>query len=80
MDKSYYTWNFFNDDASNGYYPEMDYEFGNPIGNYYNIQDSVYARQFENATVVANISPSVTSTVEIDGSSYEIGTRTGLVI
>ncbi|MFA5102307.1 MAG: putative glycoside hydrolase, partial [Candidatus Thermoplasmatota archaeon] len=31
MSKSYYGWNFFDDDASHGWYPEMDYKFGNPI-------------------------------------------------
>jgi len=80
MQKSYYAWNFFRDDASHGWYPEMDYEFGEPIGDYYNVQGSVYARQFENATVAANISPSTTYTVVIDGTSYEIGTRSGLII
>jgi len=80
MQKSYYAWNFFSDDASHGWYPEMDHEFGNPIGEYYNVQGSVYARQFENATVVANISPSTTYTVVIDGSSYTIGPRIGLIL
>ena len=80
INKSYYGWNFFDDDASHGWYPEMDYEFGNPIGDYYNIQGSVYARQFENATVVANISPSTTYTIVLNGTSYTIGSRSALII
>ena len=80
MNNSYFAWNFFGDDASNGYYPEMDYEFGNPIGDYYNVQGSVYARQFENATVVANIAASTTYTVEIGGISYELAGRSALII
>ena len=69
MDTSYYAWNFFGDDASNGYYSEMDYEFGDPIGDYTNIQESVYVHQFENATVVVNISPTLIHTVDIGGNS-----------
>jgi len=80
IENSYYAWNFYQDDASHGYYPEMDYEFGNPIGDYYNIVGSVYARQFENATVVANISPSSSYTIEIGGNTYQIGSRSGLII
>jgi hypothetical protein len=80
MDKSYYAWNFFNEDASHGWYPEMDHEFGNPVGEYYNVQGSIYARNFENATVVANISPSTTYTISIGGTSYQIGPRTGMII
>jgi hypothetical protein len=80
MNKSYYGWNFFDDDASHGWYPEMDYEFGNPVGEYYKIQGSVYARQFENATVVANISPSTTTTITLNGTSYTIGCRTALIL
>jgi hypothetical protein len=80
LNKSYYGWNFFDDDASHGWYPEMDYEFGNPVGDYYQIQGSVYARHFENATVVANISPSTTYTITINGESYTIGSRTALII
>jgi hypothetical protein len=80
IENSYYAWNFYQDDASHGYYPEMDYEFGNPIGDYYNIVGSVYARQFENATVVANIAHSLSYTIEIDGNSYQIGSRSALII
>jgi hypothetical protein len=80
MTKSFYGWNFFDDDSSRGWFPEMDYEFGNPIGDYYKIQGSVYARQFQNATVVANISPSTASTVTINGVSYSIGSRTALIL
>ena len=80
MDKSYYAWNFFNDDASHGWNPEMDYEFGEPLGAYYNVQGSVYARRFENATVVANLSPSTSYTVSIDGTSYTIRARRGRII
>ncbi len=80
IENSYYGWNFFTDDASRGYYPDMDYEFGDPIGDYYNIGGSVYARQFENAIVVANISPDSSETVQINDQMYELDIRTGLII
>ncbi len=80
MDKSYFGWNFFEDDASNGYYPEMDYEFGDPLGDYYHIQDEVYARQFQYATVVANIDTAQTENVYIGGQWYELEPRSGLII
>ncbi len=80
MEKSYYGWNFYDDDSSQGWFPEMDYEFGNPVGEYYQIEGSVYARRFENATVVANISPSQTYTITIGGQSYKMESRTGLII
>ncbi len=80
MDTSYFAWNFFSDDASHGYYEDMDYEFGDPEGDYYNIQGSVYARQFENALVVANINPSASDSVYINGQWYDIEPRSGLII
>ncbi len=80
MGKSYYAWNFFGDDSGNGYYPVMDHQFGNPVGGYYNVQGSVYAREFENAIVVAGISADETESVFINGTLYEINPRTGLII
>jgi hypothetical protein len=77
---SYYGWNFFDDDANHGWYTEMDTEIGNPIGEYYKVQGSVYARQFENATVVANISPSTTTTIVLNGTTYTIASRSALIL
>ena len=79
MQSSYYAWNFYGDDSSNGYHPEMDYIYGAPMGDYYNVDDSVYAREFENSIVVANIATS-SSTFEINGESYTLEGRTSLII
>ena len=58
----------------------MDYEFGSPTSDYYNVAESVFARQFQNATVIANISSSTNSTVVIDGDSYELAARSALIV
>lgn len=80
MEKSYFAWQFWGQDDTNGYYPEMDYPFGNPLNQYYSITGSVYARDFENAIIVANLSPDTTYTVNINGTNYELGRKTGLII
>lgn len=89
MDKSYYAFNFWGDagetDPHNGYWPIMDYIFGNPVQSWnnlpdLNIIDSVYAREFENAFVVANISPSLTSNFTINSEQYQLPPRRALFI
>jgi len=80
MEKSYFAWQFFGDDVSNGYYPEMDYPFGNPLNPYYRITGSVYARDFVNATVVANLSHDTPYTVNIDGIDYVLEQCKGKII
>lgn len=79
LDKSYFSWNFFRDDSSKGYMPIMDYKFGQPKGDYYLVIDSVYARNFENSIVVANIGLS-SSTFEINNQEYTLEGRTSLII
>jgi hypothetical protein len=79
LSKSYYAWDFMGDDTNKGYYPEMDYEFGKPLGDYYHVEGSIYARNFQNGTVVANLSP-YSDTFTIEGKSYTIEGRTGRVI
>ena len=80
MEKSYFAWNFYKDDSSKGYFSEMDIEFGNPIADYYHVKNDVYAREFENRTVVVNLNHVNTESVTINGQQYQIGPTTGLFL
>ena len=58
----------------------MDYEHGRALNDYYKIKGEVYRRDFENSTVVANISDHSSYTVNISGKTYELGPKQGLII
>lgn len=82
FENNYFGWNFINsDDGSKGYFSEMDYEVGEPLGEGYKIIDTVYARDFESATVVVNVADGDNPyTVQIDGEDYTIGSKKGLIL
>ncbi len=84
VNKAYYSWQFYNSDSSHGYYPEMDINLGQPIGDYYLVNGTphVYARQFTNYFVTANLDLLGTGTVTftINGDSYTLSPRTAILI
>jgi hypothetical protein len=56
--KAYYTWMFYGQDSSNGWYSEMDMVLGQPVDeDYYHVTGTpyVYAREFTNYYVAANL-------------------------
>ncbi len=84
LNKSYYSWQFFLSDSSNGYHEEMDRILGQPSGEYYHVNDTnlVYAREFTNYHVAANLDLIGTSDVSfsIDGLDYTLSPRTAVFI
>ena len=84
LEKAYFSWQFFNSDSSHGYYPEMDIILGQPIGDYYHVSGTaqVYARQFTNYYVAANLNLLGTGdvTFTINGASYTLSPRTAVFI
>jgi len=84
LNKAYYSWQFYNSDSSHGYYPEMDTNLGQPMGDYYHVSGTaqVYARQFANYYVAANLNLLGTGdvTFTINGASYTLSPRTAAFI
>jgi len=84
LNKAYYSWQFFNSDSTNGYYPEMEINLGQPIGDYYHVSGTaqVYARQFANYYVAANLNLLGTGSVTftINGVSKTLAPRTAVFI
>ena len=84
LNKAYYSWQFYSTDSSHGYYPEMDINLGQPIGDYYHVSGTaqVYARQFANYYVAANLNLLGTGSVTftINGVSKTLAPRTAVFI
>ncbi|VVB62044.1 Hypothetical glycosyl hydrolase family 15 [uncultured archaeon] len=84
VNKAYYSWQFYDSDSSHGYYSEMDINLGQPIGDYYHVSGTaqVYARQFANYYVAANLNLLGTSAVTftINGVSHTLSPRTAVFI
>jgi hypothetical protein len=82
--KAYYSWQFFNSDSSHGYYSEMDINLGQPVGDYYHVSGTaqVYARQFTNYYVAANLNLLGTGSVTftLNGASHTLAPRTAVFI
>ena len=81
--KAYFSWQFFNDDNSHGWYPEMDVVLGQPLADYSKIANPyIYGRESTNYYVIANFdylnSPNVT--FMFNGISYTLSSRTALFI
>jgi len=84
LDKAYYSWQFYSTDSTHGYYPEMDINLGQPMGDYYHVSGTaqVYARQFTNYYVAANLNLLGTGSVTftINGVSKTLAPRTAVFI
>jgi hypothetical protein len=84
LNKAYYSWQFFDSDSSQGYYSEMDTTLGQPKGDYYHVSGTarVYARQFANYYVAANLDLLGTAkvTFTLNGASHTLSPRTAVFI
>jgi hypothetical protein len=84
VNKAFYSWQFYNSDSSHGYYPEMDINLGQPVGDYYLVSGTahIYARQFTNYYVAANLNLLGTGNVTftINGVSHTLSPRTAILI
>ena len=84
LNKAYYAWQINMMDSTGGYYSEMDMKLGQPMGDYYKVSGTtyVYARQFANYYVAANINSLGTSSVTftLNGASYTLSPRTAVFI
>ena len=82
MSKSYYTWctNSYKGDPSLFYFPEMDFIYGNPVGEYQLMNGDLYKREFTEKTVFANLSPSISYEVETGSGTFTLPPRAGLII
>jgi len=58
----------------------MDYEFGEPLGDFYEIEDWVYRRDFTNSIIIVNLSNDDTHTVEINSVIYELEPHSAEII
>lgn len=80
FEKNYFGWNQIDASDGDGYYKEMDYNHGKALNDYYKIKGEVYRRDFENSSVVVNISDHSNYTVNINGKIYELNPKQGLII
>ncbi len=82
--KAYFSWNFYMDDNSHGYYSEMDIALGQPRGDYYRVSGTsyVYAREFSNYYVAANLNLLGTGSVTftINGVTKTLAPRSAVFI
>lgn len=76
----YATTNYFPNDEYKGYPPEMDIDVGEPRGSYYEVNDLLYGRDFDNVKAFANFSASNTYTVEVEDEPYEVPPHSGLIV
>ena len=65
---------------SQGYYPQMDFDFGSPVGPYYLVEGVLYGRDFDHAKVFVNLSEMETYTVEVEGESYTLEPKSGVIL
>jgi len=80
--KSYYCWNFYNraNDASNGYFSEMNYVFGQPVSEFVfedGTGDLVLSREFDNYYAVVNIDVDDPHTVTVGGTEITLTSGSG---
>jgi hypothetical protein len=84
LNKAYYSWQFFDSDSTHGYYSEMDMKLGQPVGDYYHVSGTaqVYARQFTNYYVAANMNLLGTGSITftINGVTKTLAPRTAVFI
>lgn len=83
--KAYFSWEFMSSDpsATPSWYPWMDMTLGMPIDDYHQIANPyIYAREFENYYVVANLDNLGTGAVPftIDGHAYSLDGKKALFI
>lgn len=83
MAKTYFAFNFYPSTGSPGrinYYPEMDWNFGNPLGNYSTtFSGEVYTRTFEHYYVAVNFG-NTDRTVILNGTGYSVTSRNAVFI
>jgi hypothetical protein len=84
LSKAYFSWQFFNSDSTHGYYSEMEMNLGAPVGDYYHVSGTaqVYARQFTNYYVAANLNLLGTGSVTftLNGATHTLAPRTAVFI
>lgn len=85
VDKSSFAWmNFWTVEQgkgpSRGYYPQMDLDYGAPIGDKYNIMDDVWGRAYEKYKIYVNLHHDNLATFTADGQTITLQPRTGLLI
>lgn len=84
--KAYFSWQSYQNNSINGYYPEMDIVLGQPLDEYILILDDgqVCARNFSNYYVIANINPlgtgNATFTLPYNRLQYTLPPRQALFI
>ena len=61
-----------------GYYEEMDFDIGFPLGSYY-IRDNLYIRNFSRATVLVNFSNETRTTI-INAKNYTLSPYSGIIV
>jgi len=64
----------------NSYWSDMDAPIGAPVSARYNVQGSLWARDFANGKVFLNIDDSATYTVSVGGTVYNVSPRSGLIV
>jgi hypothetical protein len=65
--------------ATQGYWPEMDINIGNPKGGFVHVNDLLCSREFDNATVFVNFSADTTYQVNVNETTYTLPPHSGLV-
>ncbi len=62
------------------YWDEMNAPIGFPTSAKYNIQEDLWARDFENGKVFLNVGDVSTFTVNVGGTAYSLAPRSGLIV
>lgn len=83
LGNAYFAWGFMGSSPTTNptWYSFMDTNLGIPIGNYYQVKDYVYARNFNNYYVIANLNNVGTYTsFAFNGTNYNLEGKHALLI
>ncbi len=59
-------------DTALQYYPEFDIDLGDAVGNFFEWDDSLYSREFQNGLVIVNPSTALTKTFNLEKNYWKI--------
>jgi len=85
LDKSFFGWmNFWTVEqgrgSSRGYYPQMDLNFGSPVGDKTRVIGDVWARTYEHYKVYVNLNHDAPATFTDAGQTITLQPKSGLLV
>lgn len=62
-----------------GYIPELDYNFGNPRSDVYQVAENIFGRDYDHAKVFVNFTDDQTYEITVNETVYQLPPRRGLI-